>query len=97
MPLLSSFYMLPLLGLYLLFPRISSQLSVQQYVSNVPDFSNSFFEGNTIPISWNQDGNGSTAEYDALNLWVTTFDYSVHQYSELLHGFHHPSLASSVS
>lgn len=95
MPLLSYFYLLALLDLYLLFPRISSQETVQQALWNVPngqepDFSNTFTGGNTIPISWNQYGNGSMEGYDALDLWVTTFDYSVHQYSQLLDGMFFP-------
>src|SRR5215469_3891857 len=92
---LSYFYLLPLLDLYLLFPRISSQESVQQAIWTVPngqepDFSNTFTVGNTIPISWNQDGNGTVEENNALDLWVTTFDYSVHQYSQLLEGMFFP-------
>lgn len=91
MPLLSYFYLLPLLNLSLLFLRVSGQETVQQIVWNVPngqepDFSSTFDAGDSIPVSWNQYGNGSVEEYDALDLWVTTADYSVHPYAQLLDG-----------
>lgn len=82
----------PLLLDFLLHPTVvAAQATVQQIVWNVPngqepDFSNTFYAGNTVPISWNELGGGNTAAYDSLDLWVTTFDYSVHQYSQLLTG-----------
>ena len=70
---------------------VAAQDTIQEEVWNVPsgqdvDFSNTFYDGNTVPISWNEYGGGNTASYDTLDLWVTTFDYTVHQYSQLLNG-----------
>ena len=45
-----------------------------------PDFSQTFRVGQTLPLSW------SALNATVDNLWVTTFDYGVDQFSQLLAG-----------
>jgi len=89
-----------LLELLLQITFATAQEPIQQAVWNVPngqdaDFSNTFYDGNTVPISWNELEDGNTALYATLDLWVTTFDYTINQYSQLLTGnslYHHALL-----
>jgi hypothetical protein len=84
---LSALYFLLLNG----FPSLVVAQTVQAEVWNTPDgrqpdLSQTFTNGQTIPLSWNSWD--STAYLDTttnlIDLWACSFDYSLNQYNILL-------------
>jgi hypothetical protein len=51
---------------------------------NEPDLSQTFTNGQTLPVSWNAwtDDSYIDAYTNLVDLWVTSFDYNINQYSD---------------
>jgi hypothetical protein len=75
------------------FHFLSVRQSVQADLWNIPDgklpdLSETFTDGTTLPLSWNGWTNHDflDAAKTRVDLWVTGFDYNVNPFSQLLIG-----------